>query len=342
VSETSFPAFDYENSSTVPGANGQASFGSIFGSGSMIGAQSAFFDGQGLTLGNSFLPYNASLIITGGTLASFPAEFLAIYDLSNNDTVTGSTDNLSVYLQNASTYVGSSGSSTVYAGGADTISAGSGATSVYGGANGATVAGGSGLLQFVGGAGPVSVRGGSGDTTLFGGTGSQSGVLVGGSGNNTLVGGSGTGPTTLNGGAGNAFPGQNTLMLGNGSGPTVFQQAPSTGTTLINGTTGTGQELVVGASFGLVNETVALNNNADTVLSGAGITNILSGQGPDLYGIYAGDGSTTDIYGLKSIDRIVFVNIGIANEQVVNGSDQITTNDGDTVNLIGFDHKLFT
>jgi hypothetical protein len=335
------PSFDYQNASTVPGANAETSFAGSFGSGSTIGSQSVVYDGTG-AIPPSSSSDNGTLVLTGGSSTAVPNGYNAIYDLSNQDTVSGASNGLSVYLQNSSNYVGGSGSDTIYAGGADTIQGGSGATSVYGGANGATVTGGSGSLQFVGGAGAVSVTGGTGNTTLFGGTGSAASVLIGGRGNNTLVGGSGSGPTTLSGGNGNAFGSQNNVMFANGSSPTVFLQAPLQGDTLINGTTGTGQELVVGTSFGVLNETVALNNNADTVLSGAGQTNILGGQGPDLYGIFRSDGGITDIYGFKSIDRIAIVNDSISKEQVVNGSDVITLSAGTTVNLIGIDHKIFT
>jgi hypothetical protein len=338
---SSFPEFDYSNSSTVLGANGQTSFSNIFGTGSAIGDQSAIYSGTGAVPPASDSP-NASLVVTGGSATTIPDGYSAVYDLSNNDTITGATNGLGVYLQNNSDYVGASGNDTIYAGGADTIAAGSGATDVFAGANGATVSGGSGSLQFVGGAGAASVVGGSGNTTLFGGTGSSASVLIGGTGNNTLIGGSGSGPNTLSGGSGNPIGAQNNFMFANGTGATVFQQAPLQGTTLINGTTGTGQELVVGTSFGVIQDTVALNNNADTVLSGAGVTNILAGQGPDLFGIFKGDGATTNIYGLKSIDQIAFVNEGISSERVVGGSDVITTDSGDTVNLIGVDHKLFT
>jgi hypothetical protein len=341
VSASSFAEFDYLNTSTVSGANGQVSFHNIFGSGSTIGTQSAIYDGTGAVPPAS-TSANASLIITGGSATTIPDGYSAVYDLSNNDTITGAANGLGAYLQSASAYVGASGSDTIYAGGADTIRAGSGATSIFGGANGATVSGGAGRLQFVGGGGAVSVVGGAGDTTLFGDTGSSASVLIGGTGNNTLVGGSGSGPNTLSGGSGNPIGAQNNVMFANGTGATVFQQAPLQGTTLINGTTGTGQELVVGSSFGVIQDTVALNNNADTVLSGAGVTNILGGQGPDLFGIFNGDGSTTNIYGFNSIDQIAFVNEGISTEKVVNGSDVITTNGGDTVNLIGVDHKIFT
>jgi Ca2+-binding RTX toxin-like protein len=341
VSGSSFPEFDYSNSSTVLGANGQISFSNIFGTGPAIGGQSAIYNGIGAVPPASDSP-NASLVVKGGSATTIPDGYSAVYDLSNNDTITGASSGLGVYLQNNSDYVGTSGNDTIYAGGADTIAAGSGATDVFAGANGATVSGGSGSLQFVGGAGAAKVVGGSGNTTLFGGTGSSASVLIGGTGNNTLIGGSGSGPNTLSGGSGNPFGAQNNVMFANGSGATVFQQAPLQGTTLINGTTGTGQELVVGSTFGAIQDTVALNNNADTVLSGAGVTNILGGQGPDLFGIFNGDGATTNIYGFKSIDQIAFVNVGISKEQVVNGSDVITTNGGDTVNLIGVDHKLFT
>jgi hypothetical protein len=341
VSGLSFPEFDYSNISTVSGANGQISFGNIFGTGSTIGTQSAVYGGAG-AVPSASTSANASLVISGGSATTIPDGYSAVYDLSNNDTVTGAASGLNIYLQNASAYLGASGSDTIYAGGADTIMAGSGASSVFGGADGATVSGGAGSLQFVGGGGAVSVVGGAGDTTLFGGTGSSASVLVGGTGNNTLVGGSGSGPNTLSGGSGNPIGAQNNVMFANGSGATVFKQAPLQGSTLINGTTGTGQELVVGSTFGVITDTVALNNNADTVLSGAGVTNILGGQGPDLFGIFNGDGATTNIYGFKSIDQIAFVNDGISKEQVVNGSDVIRTNSGDTVNLIGVDHKIFT
>ena len=330
-----FPTFDYENNSTVSGANAQPSFTTFFGSGSAIGSQSAVYNGLG-TVPPSTDSTNSSLIVTGGASTAIPNGYAAAYDLSSQDTVTGGVSGLSVYLQNDSTYIGGSGADTVYAGGADRVWGGSAPTSVFGGADGTTVQGGAGSLQFVGGLGAVSVSGGAGNTTLWGGNGSAASVLTGGSGNNTLIGGSGSGPTTLTGGGG-------TVMFADGNSPTLFQQtAFSQGNLLINGTTGAGQELVVGARAGAVNETVALNNNADTVLSGAGQMNVLGGQGPDLYGIFQGDGSITNIYGFKAIDQVAFVGETVAKEQVVHGSDQIIGSGGDTVNLIGVDHTVYS
>jgi hypothetical protein len=129
---SSFPEFDYSNSSTVLGASGHINFSNIFGTESAIGVQGAICNGTGAVppASNSA---NASLVVTGGSATTTPDGYRAVYDLSNNDTITGATNGLGVYLQNNSDYVGTSGNDTIYAGGADAIVAGSGATNVFAG-----------------------------------------------------------------------------------------------------------------------------------------------------------------------------------------------------------------
>jgi Ca2+-binding RTX toxin-like protein len=372
----SYPDFDFSSNNTIPGSNTQPSFTSFFGSGSSIGAHSAVDTGDGVP--DASTSANQTLIIVGGTSAylsdnnnsdfdfsgftnpydalasavgSIPstnsasaasggsiAPYSAVYDISDNDTLDGGSSNLSVFLQNNTSLLLGNGSDVIYAGGADTIAAGSGATTVFGGAPGATVQGGTGALQFVGGAGAVSAQGGSGTNLLYGGTGSASSYLVAGSGNSTLIGGSGPGATTLSGGSGNLNGSSVMMAFAAGSGSVVVQGARA-GTALINGTTGTGQELVMAPTSGVA--VIALNNNSDTVVGGGGNTTVVGGSGPDLYGFLPGVAGTEAIFGFKATDRIQFT-APVASETLVDGSDVIEASNGTQITLVGFDHKLFS
>jgi Ca2+-binding RTX toxin-like protein len=372
----SYPGFDFSSNNAIPGSNAQPSFTSFFGSDASIGMQSVVDTGAAVP--DASASANQTLIIAGGNstylsdnnssdfnfsgftnpydalasaAGSIPSttrvsaasgapagHYRAVYDLSDNDTLSAGSGDLTVFLQNSTNLLLGNGSDVVYAGGADTIAAGSGATTVFGGASGATVQGGTGVLQFVGGAGAVSTQGGSGTNLLYGGTGSANSYLVAGSGNSTLIGGSGAGPTTLNGGSGNLNGSSVILAFAAGSGSLVVQGARA-GTALINGTTGSGQELILAPTSGVA--IVALNNNSDTVVAGGGNTTVVGGSGPDLYGFLPGLGGSEAIFGFKATDRIQLT-APISSETVADGSDMIEVSDGTRITLVGFAHKLFS
>jgi hypothetical protein len=88
---SSFPEFDYSNSSTVLGASGHINFSNIFGTESAIGVQGAIYNGTGAVPPASDSA-NASLVVTGGSATTTPDGYRAVYDLSNNDTITGATN----------------------------------------------------------------------------------------------------------------------------------------------------------------------------------------------------------------------------------------------------------
>jgi Ca2+-binding RTX toxin-like protein len=383
-SSASFPAFQFTNNSTVPGADAQPVFGSVFGSGPSLGALSTVTNGSDDVPAAS-TSANNSLIVTGGStnppgtevptfsisafsdpysaLASavenlpVPGEvtppfetqttsgtsstgYSAIYDLSNDDTLTGGPGDLSVFLQNNTQFVAGSGNNTIYAGGADTINAVTGASTIFSGTAGSTVQGGSGSLLFVGGDGAVSAQGGSGDTVLIGGTASNVSNLVAGAGNSTLIGGSGDGSTTLSGGAGNPAGGNTMLAFANGSGATTMV-GPQSGNAIMNGTTGSGQEIMVAPASGLA--VIALNNAADTVVAGGGNTTVIGGAGPDLYAFLYGLSGSEIILGFKAGDQISFAgSSSILSEKIIDGSDIIQTTDGAQITLVAYDHKLFS
>jgi hypothetical protein len=384
----SFPEFQFTNNSTVPGADAQPIFGSVFGSGPSIGAQSTIANGSNAIPAAS-TSANNSLIVTGGGSANPPETevptfsisafsdpysalasavenlpapggvtppfetpttqttsdvsstgYSAIYDLSNDDTLVGRSGDLSVFLQNNTQFMAGSGSNTIYAGGADTINAATGASTVFSGAAGSTVQGGSGPLLFVGGDGAVSAQGGSGNTVLIAGTASNVSNLVAGTGNSTLIGGSGDGSTTLNGGAGNPIGVSNMLAFANGSGATTMA-GPQSGDAIMNGTTGSGQEVMVAPVTGLA--VVALNNAADTVVAGGGDTTVIGGAAPDLYAFLYDLSGWEIILGFKASDQISFANpSSISSEKIVNGSDVIQTTDGGEITLVAYDHKIFS
>jgi Ca2+-binding RTX toxin-like protein len=329
-SSGSFPEFQFTNNSTVPGADAEPIFGSVFGSGASLGASSAVSTGSDVVPADS-TSTNDSLIVTGGSSENPPATevptfsisafsdpysalasavanlpvpgevtppfetqttsatssdgYSAIYDLSNDDTLTGGAGDLSAFLQNNTEFIAGSGNDTIYAGGADTIDAASGASTIFSGSAGSTVQGGSGSLLFVGGDGAVSAQGGSGNTVLIGGTGSNVSDLIAGTGNSTLIGGSGDGSTTLSGGAGNPAGASTMLAFANGSGATTMV-GPQSGNAIMNGTTGSGQEMMVAPISGLA--VLALNNAADTVVAGGGDTTVIGGAAPDLYAFLYG------------------------------------------------------
>jgi Ca2+-binding RTX toxin-like protein len=111
------------------------------------------------------------------------------------------------------------------------------------------------------------------------------------------------------------------------------------GTALINGTMGSGQELIMAPTSGVA--VIALNNNSDTVVGGGGNTTVVGGSGADLYGFLPGLSGTEAILGFKSTDRIQLA-APISSETVVNGSDLIEVSDGTQITLVGFDHKLLS
>jgi Ca2+-binding RTX toxin-like protein len=266
--------------------------------------------------------------------------YSAIYDLSNGDTLSGGSGDLSVFLQNNTQFMAGSGSDTIYAGGADTINAATGASTIFSGTAGSTVQGGSGSLLFVGGDGAVSAQGGSGNTVLIGGTASNVSDLVAGTGNSTLIGGSGNGSTTLSGGAGNPAGASSMLAFADGSGATTMV-GPQSGDAILNGTTGSGQEVMVAPVSGLA--VVALNNAADTVVAGGGDTTVIGGAGPDLYAFLYGLSGSEIILGFKADDQISFAgSSSILSEKVIDGSDVIQTTDGAEITLVAYDHKLFS
>jgi Ca2+-binding RTX toxin-like protein len=387
-SSGSFPEFQFTNNSAIPGADAQPIFGSVFGSGSSVGAQSTIANGSNAVPAAS-TSANNSLIVTGGGAANpsetevptfsisafsdpysalasavenlpVPGEvtppfetpttqttsevsstgYSAIYDLSNNDTLTGGSGDLSVFLQNNTQFMAGSGSNTIYAGGADTINAPTGASTIFSGTAGSTVQGGSGSLLFVGGDGAVSAQGGSGDTVLIGGTASNVSNLVAGTGNSTLIGGSGNGSTTLSGGAGNPAGVNTMLAFANGSGATTMV-GPQSGNAIMNGTTGSGQEIMVAPASGLA--VIALNNAADTVVAGGGNTTVIGGAGPDLYAFLYGLSGSEIILGFKASDQISFAgSSSILSEKIIDGSDVIQTTDGAQITLVAYNHKLFS
>jgi Ca2+-binding RTX toxin-like protein len=384
-SSGSFPEFQFTNNSTVPGADAEPIFGSVFGSGASLGASSAVSTGSDVVPADS-TSTNDSLIVTGGSSENPPATevptfsisafsdpysalasavanlpvpgevtppfetqttsatssdgYSAIYDLSNDDTLTGGAGDLSAFLQNNTEFIAGSGNDTIYAGGADTIDAASGASTIFSGSAGSTVQGGSGSLLFVGGDGAVSAQGGSGNTVLIGGTGSNVSDLVAGTGNSTLIGGSGDGSTTLSGGAGNPAGASTMLAFANGSGATTMV-GPQSGNAIMNGTTGSGQEMMVAPISGLA--VLALNNAADTVVAGGGDTTVIGGAAPDLYAFLYGLSGSEIILGFKPDDQISFAgSSSILSEHVIDGSDVIQTTDGAQITLVAYDHKLFS
>ena len=180
---SSFPELDLFNSSTVMGADGQVSFSNIFGTGSAIGDQSAIYDGTGAVPPASDSP-NASLVVTGGSATTIPDGYSAVYDLSNNDTITGASSGLGVYLQNNSDYVGAAAAIPSTPVGRTQLPRDP-ANHVFGWRQRRDGLGRFRQPAIRRGRRSRSVRGGSGNTTLFGGTGSSASVLIGGPGTNS-------------------------------------------------------------------------------------------------------------------------------------------------------------
>jgi hypothetical protein len=305
---------------TVPGASGGLSAtqsGSAGGqdlSAGVSAGQTGAIDIPGLDITSA-----GALQITGGTITiSSDGQSYSLALPASHDTFSLSSDGQ---------------------GGTLVIPAAASSGYVFAGSNGATVQGGAAPLYFVGGSGPVSVTGGSGNTTMFGGSGSA--VLQGGSGTNLIY--AGAGASTLIGGAG-----ASTLVGGTGStvefaeGTAPVVLIGGAGAASINGTTGAGPEQVfTGRGQGLV----ALNAAADSVIGGSGVSTILGGAGPDVYGFINGyAGGREIIEGLTGADVIAFGGYAgdpITSEGVLHGSDLLTLSDGTIILLQGVDHKVF-
>jgi Ca2+-binding RTX toxin-like protein len=339
--EPQIPPFQFDGGSASRGEAGTASFVKAFGSSGNIADTNAVFNGTATT-SNSAKP-NAGTVavdLAGTGAATVPAGYSDLY-VVNGSNITGSSDNQTAFIGNSSHFTIGSGADTVYAGGADTITGGSGADTIYGGGSGATVQGGAGRLFFAGGTGAVSVNGGAGDNTLVGGSGGNWTYLKGGSGNNTLIGGSFSGTSSLVGGAGNA------TILAYGSGPTYIRAAD--GNSVINGTLGTGPQLVFGPSSDHGSAIIALNNAADTVVSAlsstsAQQTTIIGGTGHDTYGFLmpqlgTGENDIT-IYGWKPTDTIAFSGIKGLTETQGDQGDYIAIPGFVSVLLVGINHNV--
>lgn len=298
------------------------------------------FWGTGSALQTPAVSNYDMLAILSGEATSIPGSYNAVLDNSTNDTVVGGAGDATYFIQNNTRLQlsGGSASNLVYAAGKDTIAAGAGADTIYAGSNGATVLGGNGNLTFVGGTGSVSLSGGTGTLSALGSTGKGSTFLQAAAGNSTLNAGTGAGASTLIGGT-------NTTEFARGSGDKTF--IAGTGHSLINGTTGTGNEIIFTSPISQTGTAlIGLNNAADTVIAGTGSATIVGGTGPDVYGIVNGhSGGSITILGFKDTDNLAFGNYTgnpIASEAVHGASDVITLSDGTTITLVGVYHKLFS
>jgi len=330
------PSLNFTGSEASVPASGTATFSTYF----VNTASSVVYAGYG-TIAPAVASPNASLIITANTVSTVPGGYAAVLDSASGDTLTGGGVGTTYFLQNNGPTLGTvlnltPGATTVYALGADTINAGDAAATVDSGAPGATVAGGSASLLFVGGDGAVSVFAGAGSSTLYGGTGEN--VLIGGAGNNVLVGGQGTQGSVLVAGTGS------TAAYAAGTGNTTL--IGGSGNSQLFGVTGTGNELLStnpNGAGGIVQ--MNLNNASDTVLGGGGASTVFGGQGFDIYAFIHGHaGGTTDIYGFKTTDTMIFAGYTgkpIAIEHVVNGSDVVVLTDGTTITIEGYNHTIF-
>ena len=298
---------------------------------------SAYNIGSGAVPSPSTSTNNSLVVGPTSTNTTLPNGYTSVFDIAGNDSVYGGDNSLTAYLQGGlakgTVFDTGTGNDLIYAGGPDTILAGSGSNTIYGGAGGVTATGGTGKMYFAGGAGSVSAIGGQGDTTLLGGAGGTS-YLQGGSGNNVLVAGSGTASSVLVGGA-------NATEFGFGDG--LVSMVAGTGTSIMNGLTGNGQEIMYTSSTGTA--VMALNDAADTVVGGGGASTVVGGTGSDVFGFIAGHaGGTELILNMTANDIVVFGNYGatpITNEAVTDGSDVVTLADNTTIIFGGVDHKIF-
>jgi hypothetical protein len=201
--------------------------------------------------------------------------------------------------------------STVFAAPNDTITSAA-ATTLFG-------ASGGGIDHF-------SISGAN--SSITGGTGSIVGTASGS--NSTLVGGTG-------------------ISIFNVTGPNSLAVAGSAGVTGINEQASTGPETIATNPLGNSGTLVAiLGSGADTVIGGSGASTITGGSGNDVFAFIKGHaGGSEVIIGFNARDNLAFAGYGytatnLPTEAVGSIGDVITLNDGTTITLAGFDHKIFS
>ena len=166
------------------------------------------------------------------------------------------------------------------------------------------------------------------NSSITGGTGSIVGTASGS--NSTLVGGTG-------------------ISIFNVTGPNSLAVAGSAGVTGINEQASTGPETIATNPLGNSGTLVAiLGSGADTVLGGSGASTITGGSGNDVFAFIKGHaGGSEVIIGFNARDNLAFAGYGytatnLPTEVVGSIGDVITLNDGTTITLAGFDHKIFS
>jgi Ca2+-binding RTX toxin-like protein len=228
----------------------------------------------------------------------------AITSIGNDTIISGSgLDTIDAGLGDNLIYTGS-GQAAISVQGQDTIHAGSGLTSIHVyGTGSADVVGSAatGQITFIGGQDASTVSGGGGSITVFGGGGG--GMFVGGSaGYNSIHGGAGA--TTIVGGGGG-----DTLAAGSGSSLLIA---------------GTGNETLVGGASA---DTFAFKTGTD---GGNGTVDMIRN-----FSVSADDklwvGPPNDLS-----DR----NYAIDHQNVTNGNDMITLQDGTKIVLLGVNAEL--
>jgi hypothetical protein len=165
-------------------------------------------------------------------------------------------------------------------------------------------------------------------SSITGGTGSIVGTASGS--NSTLVGGTG-------------------ISIFNITGPNSLAVAGSAGITGINEQESTGPETIATNPLGNSGTLVAiLGSGADTVIGGSGASTITDGSGNDVFTFIKGHaGGSEVIIGFNARDNLAFAGYGytatnLPTEAVGSIGDVITLNDGTTITLAGFDHKIFS
>jgi hypothetical protein len=178
----------------------------------------------------------------------------------------------------------------------------------------------SGVTSFMATGGSDSIGGGQGG---FIGTASGANDTVAGGSGNTIV----------------AVTGANSLAVsGPGPGVTGIDESASTGPETIatnpNGNSGT---LIA-----------TMGSGADTAIGGSGASTITGGSGDDVFAFIKGHaGGTEVIINFTPSDNLVFsasygyTATNLPTEAVGSLGDVITLNDGTTITLAGYDHKIF-
>lgn len=183
-------------------------------------------------------------------------------------------------------------------------------------------------------------------TTLLGANGGVTGFSLDGSGS-SVTGGSGGIVGTVSG-ANSTLVGGTGTSIYHVTGANTLAVAGSAGITGIDDSQSTGPETIATNPLGNSGTLVAiLGSGADSVIGGGGASTITAGSGNDAFLFVKGHaGGSEVIIGFTASDNFGFAGYGytatnLPVESIGSLGDVITLNDGTTITLAGFYHKLF-